>query len=209
MADPNDLGLLARWRRGDAAAGDALFKSHFVGIYRFFTSKVGPDAEELTQRTFLALAENRDDMREDSNFRAYAFGIARNQVLMHFRRLGRGHETDIESQSVADLSVDGLETGLRKGEELRLLLRAMQRIPLDFQIALELYYWEDMATAEIAEVLGISPGTVKSRLWRGREMLRKEIERVDAPDALRQSTLQNLNRWIEALREKVQHGPED
>lgn len=198
-----DLELLRRWRRGDAVAGDSLFKRHFVRIYRFFRSKVGSEAEDLSQRTFLALVENREEMRPDSNFIAYAFGIARNQLLMHFRRLGRGHETDLQSRSVADLGAKGPETGLRKGEELRLVLLAMQRLPIDFQVALELYYWEDMATGDIAEVLGVSPGTVKSRLFRGRELLRKEIEGVDAPEALCQSTLQNLNRWIEGLRENV------
>jgi RNA polymerase sigma-70 factor (ECF subfamily) len=198
-----DFELLEAWRNGDGRAGDALFKRHFLRIYRFFRSKVAGDAEDLTQRTFLALIENKERMREDSNFRTYAFGIARNQLLMHFRKLGYDRERPLESRSAAQLTGDGIETDLRRGEELRLVLAAMRRLPMEFQMALELYYWEDLGINDIAEVLDVAPGTVKSRLWRGRELLRKEIQNSDAPRALRDSTLQELNRWIGALREEV------
>jgi len=84
----------------------------------------------------------------------------------------------------------------------------MQRIPIDFQVALELYYWEDMPVTDIAQVLEMPEGTVKSRLWRGREMLRQEISSAPAEDALRESTLQALNEWIEALRDNVEGSDE-
>ena len=198
-----DFELLKAWRRGDGRAGDALFKRHFARIYRFLRSKVGPDAEDLAQRTFLALIENKERMWENTSFRAYAFGIARNQLLMHFRKLGYGKETELESQAVFALTGSGIETDLRKGEELRLVLRAMQKLPMEFQMALELYYWEDFSVAEIAGVLDVAPGTVKSRLWRGRELLRGAIESSEVPAALRESTLGELNRWIGALRDHM------
>ena len=203
MDEQDDIELLDAWREGDARAGDALFRRHFARIYRFFRSKT-PDAEDLTQRTFLALVENRQVMRPDSNFRAYAFGIARNQLLMHYRKRGNSLETSPQTHSAADLAGPGLETGLRKGEELRLVLRAMQQLPLDFQVALELYYWEDMSVGDIATALELPAGTIKSRLWRGRELLREQIEQIDAPGTLRESTLGQLNRWIGLLRENIE-----
>jgi RNA polymerase sigma-70 factor (ECF subfamily) len=123
---------------------------------------------------------------------------------MFFRRVGHGKETDLHGRSVADLSGRSPERELKKGEELRLVLRAMQQIPIDFQVALELYYWEEMPVTDIAEVLEVAEGTVKSRLWRGRELLRQEISSAPAEDALRESTLQALNEWIEALRDNVE-----
>ena len=200
MPEADDFDLLEAWRSGDSRAGDALFARHFERIYRFFKSKVADEADELTQRTFLALIENRKGMRSDSHFRAYAFGIARNQLLMHFRRRTNLRETELVSGSIADLTSGGVEFGLLKGEELRLVLRAMQSLPLDFQVALELFYWEDMAIRDIADVLELSAGTVKSRLFRSRELLRREIESLDAPEALRQSTLGELQRWLDALQ---------
>jgi RNA polymerase sigma-70 factor (ECF subfamily) len=204
----DDFELLDKWRGGDSVAGDALFRRHFARIYRFFRSKVGADAEDLTQRTFLACVESRERMAEDSNFRAYVFGVARNQLLMHYRRAGRGSAPDPERQSVRQLG-HCPALGLEKGEELRLVLAAMQNLPIDFQVALELYYWEDMEVVHIAQVLELPEGTVKSRLHRGRERLREEITKAAGSDALAQSTLQALNDWIKLLREQVPAGSEE
>jgi RNA polymerase sigma-70 factor (ECF subfamily) len=55
------------------------------------------------------------------------------------------------------------------------VLDALHRLPLDLQITLELHYWEEMSVAEIAVVLEIPPGTVKSRLHRARERLREVL----------------------------------
>ena len=56
-------------------------------------------------------------------------------------------------------------------EEQRLLLEALRRIPLDLQIAIELHYWEGMSGPDLAQVLDIPEGTVRSRLRRAREPL--------------------------------------
>ena len=199
----DDFELLEAWRGGDGAAGDTLFRRHFARVYRFFRSKVGADAEDLTQRTFLACIESRQRMAEDSNFRAYVFGVARNQLLMYYRRAGRDRKApDPEHESVRQLG-DCPALGLEKGEELRLVLAAMQNLPIDFQVALELYYWEDMEVEHIAQVLEVPLGTVKSRLHRGRERLRDEIAKAASSEALARSTLQALNDWIKLLRERV------
>jgi RNA polymerase sigma-70 factor (ECF subfamily) len=82
--DP-DLGLLEKWCTGDSNAGQELFTRHFADIYRFFEHKVGPDADDLAQQTFMACVSSRDRFRRRSTFRTYLFAIARNQLYSGFR----------------------------------------------------------------------------------------------------------------------------
>lgn len=169
----DDARLLQRWRDGDDAAGQTLFRQHFTSVHRFFSYKVGDDADELAQATFLGAVESRD--RITSSFRGYLFGVARKQLLRYFEGRGRGLTADALSvRSVVDLSPTPSRVVV-DNQELASLVTAMQHIPVDCQVALELYYWEEMTTAEIGEALGIPPGTVKSRLFRARSLLGSHI----------------------------------
>ena len=82
-----DQELLAAWKNGDRERGNRLFSRHVRSISTFFRSKLAEGAEDLTQRTFLALVEQADRFRGDSSVRTYLFGIARKQLLMHLRSL--------------------------------------------------------------------------------------------------------------------------
>ncbi|MEZ4384919.1 MAG: RNA polymerase sigma factor [Nannocystaceae bacterium] len=197
-----DRELLAAWRAGDLRAGEALFDRHIASIHRFFKNKLGDtDAiEDLVQRTFMACVEGRDRFREDSSFRSYLFGIAHNLLCDHFRERRRGRRAlDFEALSAVDLGVGPL-TVIGQRREVRLLLEALRRIPLRFQVVLELSYWEDMTSFEIADVLGLPAATARSRLRRARELLGDEIAALAGSAELRESTTANLDRWAEELR---------
>lgn len=202
MDGRDDFALLEAWRAGDSDAGDRLFAAHFDAIFRFFRNKVDDAAaEDLTQAVFLACVDGRDRFRQAASFRTYLFAIARNHLLMHYRKKGRGKEVLAdETTSVADL---GASPGsvVQAREEQDLLLCALRRIPIDFQIAVELYYWEDLSTRELAEILGVPEGTVRSRLARAREHLMREIEALAASPALHASTMQGFDTWARSLRE--------
>lgn len=203
-----DFELLTAWQAGDDAAGDALVRRHFWGVYRFFRNKVDDAAEDLAQRTFLACVEARDRVRAELSFRAYLFGIARNQLSLHFR----GHQRSARLFRPAETSVADLrgqpDRPLADRQEQQALLLALRRIPIDFQIALELYYWEELSVAEVAAVLDIPEGTVKSRLGRARRQLREQLEAMDLPDATLESTLSDLEGWARSLRELGRPGEE-
>jgi RNA polymerase sigma-70 factor (ECF subfamily) len=198
----DDRELLATWRAGDLRAGEALFDRHIASIHRFFKNKLGDtDAiEDLVQRTFMACVEGRDRFREDASFRSYLFGIAHNLLCDHFRERRRGRRAlDFEALSAVDLGVGPL-TVIGQRREIRLLLEALRRIPLRFQVVLELSYWEDMTSFEIADVLGLPAATARSRLRRARELLGEEIAGLAGSAELRESTTANLDRWAEELR---------
>ena len=79
----------------------------------------------------------------------------------------------------------------------------MRRIPVDCQVVLELLYWEELTTVEMAAVLEIPEGTVKSRLRRGRALLREAIEALASSPDLAGSTLLGIETWASALRARV------
>lgn len=201
MDDGDDLELLQRWRSGDAEAGNALFERHFPAVQRFFRSKVDGGVEDLVQATFLACVEGQHRFEGRSSVRGYLFGIARNQLLGWYRR--KRHDVDdVATVSVVDLG--GSPSGALAGrQEERLLLHALRRLPLDHQIVLELFYWEGLPGHELAQVLGVSPHTVRSRLARARAGLREAIEQLADDPALARSTLGDLDGWAQALRDRV------
>ena len=71
-----DLALLNAWREGDKHAGNALLGRHFQALLRFFEHKVGPDADELIQRTLLACAESFQRIRARVGLSSHSRGAS-------------------------------------------------------------------------------------------------------------------------------------
>lgn len=196
----DDFTLVHRWRDGDAAAGNQLFHRHFLAIRRFFRNKVAhEDAEDLIQRTLLQCVESVDGYRGDGHFRAYLFSIARFVFLAHVRQRQRDdqrREPDLSVSSVLDLGPSPSVAAVAD-QQRNLLVEAMKRIPVDFQITLELFYWEQLTGPEIAEALGISPTTVRTRLLRARAALRDALAALSPG---KQPSDEELVASVEALR---------
>lgn len=190
-APASDLELLARWRTGDNLAGNLLVKRHFDGLHRFFSNKSQAHYEDLIQQTFMACVEAKDAFRGESSFRAYLFGLARFQLLSHYRKVYRARHVDFATTSVCDLGTSP-SGALAKSQHRDLLQRALQQVPIDQQIALELTYWEDMTGPEIAHVLNVPLNTVYSRVRRALEHLRAALERFSTDGAEIEGALREL-----------------
>lgn len=198
-----DVELLNRWRGGDSLAGSELFNRHFAAINRFFRNKVSDGLEDLVQQTFMALVEGRERFRCDSSVRTYLFGVANNLLREHYRARRRDPDALDTSRSSAVDEGAGPSTFVGKQREVRLLYEGLRRIPLDSQIVLELYYWEEMSASQTAEVLGVPEGTVRGRVRRAKQLLREQLaELADSPEEL-ETTVGNLERWAADLREQI------
>jgi len=196
----DDAELFDRWVAGHRDAGSQLIRRHFQTVHKFFRNKVSADVEDLIQRTFLACTEARARYRRESTFRAFLLGLARIELLNYYRRRGKpGAQIDGTVTSVQDLRTSPSDLIVRH-EEQRILLQALRRIPLDFQIVLELSYWERLSSRELGEVLDIPAPTVRSRLRRARELLEAEVRRVSARPEVQHSVLTNLDAWASSLR---------
>lgn len=197
-----DLELLDAWQAGDTDSGNQLFDRHFRSLYRFFATKVAEGVEDLVQQTFLACLEGRDRIRNSKNFRSYMFGCARFIFIRECERLTKARAVECGVSSVHDLS-PGLSTDFARRAQERLLLEALRRIPIDYQIALELYHFEGMKGPELAEALGIPEATIRSRLRRGLGLLRKHMAEIADSEAQLESTMRNLADWARAIRDQI------
>ncbi len=202
-----DVELLNRWRDGDLGAGDELFNRHFTSVHRFFRNKVQEEAlEDLVQQTFMASVEGRERFRSDSTFRTYLFGVAHNLLRDHYRRQRKVEVLDFGETSVEDVRV-GPNTLIGRRQEQRLLLEALRRIPIDSQIVLELYYWEELSASQTAAVLGIPEGTVRGRVRKAKALLKKKLTVLARSAADLESTVQDLEGWAASLRELLADSP--
>ncbi len=203
-----DHELLERWRAGDAEAGTVLFERHFDALCRFFRNKLadGDAVDDLIQRTFVALVEHRDQFRGDSSVRTYLFTVARHELYGHLRRnLREQSRFDPLEQSVHDRAPSP-STIVAQRKEQRLLLEALRRVPVELQVVLELYYWEDLSASELAAVLELPEGTVRTRIRRGRQLLEQALTELAAGDEVLASTLAGLDDWARSIRERLGPG---
>lgn len=191
-----DHELLEAWRAGNRDAAEQLLAKHFSTVYRYFLARLGAhassDAEDLTQRTFEACVVGRERVRTD--MRAYLYGVARRLLMQEWKK--RRVRGEVITPSQAELEARGRtpSSALRRADAWELLSDALSGLPLEFSAVLERFFLEEQSIASIAEELGIAKGTVKSRLHRGKAMLRKELERVESSSALRQSSLEIVAR---------------
>lgn len=202
--EADDLELLRAWRAGDRRAGDELLCRYFDQVYRFFRNKVDGDVEDLVQRTFVGCIEGRDRFQGRSSFRTYLFAIAHNVLRDRFRQAQRA-PVDLDEVSVLDLGAGPLSIINARGEEM-LLIQALRRIPVESQVLLELYYWEDLAVAQLAEIVEVSLEAARTRLRRARQQLEASIQELRASPELAASTLSDLESWARRLRGRIDSG---
>jgi RNA polymerase sigma factor (sigma-70 family) len=188
----SDDELLAAWSTGSKRAGDMLIERHFSLVHRFFRNKIGAEVDDLVQQTFLGCIEARERYRAESSFKTFLLGIARNQLFRYYR--GRHEQVDFAVTSIRDLGTSPSGTVSKRQDE-RLLMEALQLVPLDAQVILELAYWEGLAGVDLARVLNVSVNTVHTRLHRARRSLRAKLETLTS-DA---HTLWRTQRLVESI----------
>lgn len=196
-----DSELLDAWRAGDGHAGQELFKRYYDLVARFFANKVTGPTADLVQETFMACVDGRDRIRGDGQFRGYLFGVAYNVFKAHLRRQYRVPD-ELGSVSLLDLD-PGPSTVVGESEQASLLLVALRSLPVEMQMIIELRYWEQMTSTDIAEILGVAPVTVRGRLRQGRQMLERAMQGQPAPPTVIASAVGELDRWVREVREQL------
>jgi RNA polymerase sigma factor (sigma-70 family) len=202
VSSPNpEFDLLDAWSAGSKSAGQALFAAHFDALYRFFRNKVAGDAGDLVQATLLACMESRDTFRRESSFRTFIFGVAHKVLLRHFHGRRRDGRLDPLIASAADFGVTPTQL-LGVKQHQKVLLEGLRRIPLEHQALLELHYWEKLTGPELAAVLEVPEGTIRTRLRRAKHLL---IERMRELGELgRVETREDdLERWAHEVRQQL------
>lgn len=148
------------------------------------------DAEDLVQEAALLACRGRDGFQAGTNFKAWFFRIVTTCFWGKHRHDSRRPTTvDLDDAPVLHLYQRSAEVGLPlTGENPSSVLfdrlgtervsDALAALPEEFGVVCTLYFMEDFAYHEIAEVLGVPVGTVRSRLHRGRKLLQKALWQV-------------------------------
>ena len=179
--------LVARARNGDVEAFGELFRSTHQRIYNFVRHMVTnpEDAADLTQRTYVSAWRRLNSLRANEAFWVWLHQIALNTVRDSRKRISRptvsldamaGDNDGPPGGDVPDWSRGPAEIVL--SEDTQAVVReAVRTLPEIHRDVVTMHHLEEMAVDDIAEVLGISHGTVLSRLARGREALRRKLGR--------------------------------
>jgi RNA polymerase sigma-70 factor (ECF subfamily) len=197
-----DTELLRAWQGGDQSAGQALVRRYAPRITRFFRNKVSAPVEDLVQDTFLALLEGHRRIEQPDKLTRYVYGIAHNVLRGYIRDSIKARQIDEGVSSMAALDPRPSSIIARRREH-RLLLQALRQIPIQYQIALELYYWEGLNTVDIATIIGISASAMRSRMGRARELLDRELEQLADSTAEFESTVGGLDNWVAGIRQQM------
>jgi len=169
-----DEWLVLRCQIGEREAFDALIARWHPPLWRYAVRLTGdPDtAADVVQEVWLRVVRGLARLRDAAKFRAWLFGIAR-RVLMDRLRV-RYTQPPIESVDWAEMPEPAAADPDRT-EELSLVQTELERLPMLERDVLILFYLQELSLNEIAEIAAIPVGTVKSRLFRARQLLRAQL----------------------------------
>ncbi len=153
-------------------------RRHNACVLRYFELNATWAAEDLAQRTFMALIESAGRLRDPAAFRAYVLGIARRQLVMHRRALARNKVLHSFDDTARPASQTRLSTLVARTQEQVVLLRALAGLPSAPQLLLVLYYWQGMSTPLLAKHYDVAEVTVRTRMNRARTRLRDNFARM-------------------------------
>ena len=125
------------------------------------------DAEDVIQDTVIQYHTTKKEFENEQHIRAWLIRVAINKAKNVTRTFWRRNKISIE---------DYMETLTFETPESADLFETVMQLPEKYRIVIHLYYYEDYAVSEIADILKLSESNVKTRLSRGRAMLRKELE---------------------------------
>jgi RNA polymerase sigma-70 factor, ECF subfamily len=177
---------IAQLRRGDLDALSTLLTRYQNRLYRYLLRMVRQpaEAEDLFQQTWLRVAEKIQSYDQRRNFEAWLFTLARNLAIDHLRRIRPdsldepiGDEPFAESAATRLVSREtpALDRVLARERSSR-LADALDMLPVIQREVLTLRFEEEMKLEEIAEILSVPLSTVKTRLRRGLDRLRGNLE---------------------------------
>ena len=173
MNEPSDREYAEQAKSGDWQSFSVLVQRHQDRVYRFVLRMTGcrEDALELTQETFLRAFRALPSWRPDALFGTWLFRIAANVATDSLRRRKLARYVPLDECEDLVAHAPGPEEIVQDRERCRLLESALEQLPLDYREVLLLREIEEMSYSDIAQVLRIREGTVKSRIARARRLL--------------------------------------
>ncbi len=180
-----DFSLVERCLKGDESAWEDLVRTHTRRVYSVCFRFTGNDheAQDLTQDVFLRIFRTLKSFRSgEGSFQVWLMRVTRNLLIDNYRRQKQERSTDsiedqlpvLEEKAAISARTDGMVAGREAGE---ILQTALEKLSPELRETLILRDLEELEYREIAQVLGVPEGTVKSRLNRGRTELARVLRK--------------------------------
>ena len=187
IAARGDAGVTDEKLMGDVRSGDVrqlaqLFDRHHGSLFRYSMRMTGNRewSEDLVQEIFCRILRYRDTFRDGHLFTTWMFRIARNTFIDHTRK----RRWEVQKDDTMDSPVMP-ENGLEQEQDLQLLRQALLRLPETQRELLVLARFQQLPYTEIATLLDIEVGTVKTRVHRAVKLLRDVYLELSAPPVTR------------------------
>lgn len=170
----SDSDLMIQVKEGRVAALGELFERHHAALFRFCLRMTGnrAESEDLVQDVFMRMLKHRDSFKPDAGFPPWMYRIAHNVAVDYLRRSSRAPQPEEELEA-RPADVQPSDERAVEREQAVLLRRALLELPPDRREVLLLSRYELKNYEEVAEALGVSVGTVKTRVHRAIKQLRE------------------------------------
>jgi RNA polymerase sigma-70 factor (ECF subfamily) len=182
--------LIAEAQDGNVRAFELLMSSHLPQVRRFARAFASSDADvdDLAQEALVKVYKSLRSFRFQAAFKTWLYSVVRN-VFFDATRSRAGRERSLEEPlEGGHVQVPSGDTpadeGLARAQERQRLWRALRRLPAEFRTAVVLFDVEGHTYEELAAIEGVPIGTIKSRLSRGRGLLRDLLAGGQEPDSL-------------------------
>jgi RNA polymerase sigma-70 factor (ECF subfamily) len=181
----NDINIINLVKKGDVRAFDILvvkYQDRLVySVFKF--CKDFELSQDITQEAFVKAFRNIDKFRGESSFYTWIYRIAINTAKNYFSNKSRGAETyneDVLDGALSDLSLnsDNPETLLAAEEMKDAVNQAFQNLPDEIRSTLSLREYDGLSYEEIAKVQNCPIGTVRSRIFKGRELINETFSKL-------------------------------
>ena len=181
----NDINIINLVKKGDVRAFDILvvkYQDRLVySVFKF--CQYFELSQDITQEAFVKAFRNIDKFRGESSFYTWIYRIAINTAKNYFSNKSRGAETyneDVLDGALSDLSLnsDNPETLLAAEEMKDAVNQAFQNLPDEIRSTLSLREYDGLSYEEIAKVQNCPIGTVRSRIFKGRELINETFSKL-------------------------------
>jgi len=171
-----DWMVVRAMANGDSAALDELYARHGSAVLGFLISRLSDRqlAEEVLQDVMLAAWDHAASFREESKVRTWLLAIARNRAI-NSQRKRRVQQVELSESFQFSSDETGPLEHVVKQSERDLVREGIRQLPDQYREVLTLVFYHQLTGPEAAEVIGVSVGTIKSRLHRAKEMLRRVL----------------------------------
>lgn len=179
MEREEERALLNQARNGDERAFLDLVSGYQLRLHRKALSMVGlvEDAEDVVQETLITAYRALNSFRGDSGFFTWIYRILINKARDHIRKSSRRSSelsTDEQVVGIQDnrISIEKNHELSEEGDYLKDKINSLER---KYRIVLLMRYYEELSYQEMAEIVKVNVGTIKSRLYKARELLKRSI----------------------------------